>query len=156
MLGLPEKMLVTRLLLWTAAADAWDRDDNAWLGLLADAVRGLDADTPPAEVEPQVGSLAAVGLAVLRAHAPRHVSTATTVAFNRTVAVVDHLLPAAELEYVEQYCELLREALSPEAVLKLAAEIVQADPHEEAVRTLADLGLPPDPRPPLDCTHVSG
>ncbi|MEV5552034.1 hypothetical protein AB0L44_00145 [Nonomuraea wenchangensis] len=144
MLGLPEKMLVTRLLLWTAVAGAWDRDDHAWLGLLADAVRGLDADRPPAEVEPQVGSLAAVGLAVLRAHAPRHVSTATTVAFNRTAAVVDHLLPAAELEYVEQYCELLREAfgpaLSPEAVLKLAAEIVQADPHEEAVRTLAEQG----------------
>ncbi|YCK40804.1 hypothetical protein ACNF49_44140 [Actinomadura sp. ATCC 39365] len=143
-LELPERMLVTRLLLWTAAAGAWDRDDHAWLGLLAGAVRELGAGTPPAEVEPQVGSLAAIGLAVLRAHAPRHVSTATTVAFNRSAAVVDHLLPAAEPEYVEQYCELLREAfgptLSPEAVLKLAAEIVQADPHDEAVRTLAEQG----------------
>jgi hypothetical protein len=143
-LELPDRMLVTRLLLWTAAAGAWDRDDHAWLGLLADAVRELGSNAPAAEVEPQVGSLAAVGLAVLRAHAPRHVSTAITIAFNRTAAVVDHLLPAAEPEYVEQYCELLREAfgpaLSPEAVLKLAAEIVQADPHEEAVRTLAEQG----------------
>ncbi|MEV4400001.1 hypothetical protein [Nonomuraea sp. NPDC049607] len=143
-LELPERMLVTRLLLWTAAAGAWDRDDHAWLGLLADSVRELGAGTPPAEVEPQVGSLAAVGLAVLRAHAPRHVSTANTVAFTRSAAVVDHLLPAAEPEYVEQYCELLREAfgaaLSPEAVLNLAAEIVQADPHDDAVRTLAEQG----------------
>ncbi|MFI7707481.1 hypothetical protein [Nonomuraea sp. NPDC049480] len=140
-LELPERMLVTRLLLWTAAAGAWDRDDHAWLGLLADAVCELGVGTPPAEVEPQVGSLAAVGLAVLRAHAPRHVSTATTVAFTRAAAVVDHLLPATEPEYVEQYCELMQEAfgpaLSPEAVQRLAAEIVQADPLNDAVRTLA-------------------
>ncbi|MET9250270.1 hypothetical protein [Nonomuraea sp. NPDC003709] len=141
-LELPERMLVTRLLLWTAAAGAWDRDDHTWLGLLADAVGELGVGTLPAEAEPQVGSLAAVGLAVLRAYAPRHVSTATTVVFTRTAAGVDHLLPAAEPEYVEQYSELLQDAfgpaLSPEAVERLAAEIVQADPLADAQRTLAE------------------
>ncbi|GGS97665.1 hypothetical protein GCM10010156_64820 [Planobispora rosea] len=141
-LELPERMLVTRLLLWTAAAGAWDHDDHAWLDLLADAVGELGADTPPTEVEPQVASLAAVGLAVLRAHAPRHVSTATTVAFTRAAAVVDHLLPAAEPEYIEQYSELLQDAfgpeLSPYAIQSLAAEIVQADPLTGALRTLAE------------------
>lgn len=143
-LELPERMLVTRLLLWTAAAGAWDHDDHAWLDFLADAVSELGSGTPPADVEPQVASLAAVGLAVLSAHAPRHVSTATTVAFTRAAAVVDHLLPAAEPEYVEQYSDLLRDAfgpaLSPYAVQRLAAEIVQADPLTDALRTLAEQG----------------
>ncbi|MEU6793130.1 hypothetical protein ABZ907_15650 [Nonomuraea wenchangensis] len=106
-----------------------------------------------------MGSLAAVGLAVLRAHAPRHVSTATTVALNRCAAVVDHLLPAAEPEYVEQYCELLREAfgpvLSPEAMLKLAAEVVEADPHDGAIRTLAEQGREAH-RPGERLLHVTG
>ncbi|MEV7008899.1 hypothetical protein [Streptosporangium sp. NPDC051022] len=143
-LEFPERMLVTRLLLWTAAAGAWDRDDRAWLNLLADAVCELGVGTPPAEVESQLGSLAAVGLAVLRAHAPRHVSTPATVAFTQAITVVDHLLPAAEPEYVEQYSELLRDAfgpaLSPDAVQRLAAEIVQADPLADAVHTLAEQG----------------
>lgn len=143
-LELPERMLVTRLLLWTAAFGAWDRDDHAWLDLLADAVSQLGVGTPPDEVEPQVGSLAAVGLAVLRTHAPRHISTPTTIAFTRAAAVVDHLLPAAEPEYVEQYSELLRDAfgpaLRPYAVQRLAAEIVQADPLIDALHTLTEQG----------------
>src|SRR5699024_1098601 len=50
----PERMLITRLLLWTAAAGAWDLDDHTWLDLLADVTRELGTASLPTEVEPQV------------------------------------------------------------------------------------------------------
>ena len=139
----PERMLITRLLLWTAAAGAWDRDDHTWLDLLADAARELGTANLPTEVEPQVASLAAVSLAVLRAHAPRHISTRETLAFTRAAKAVDYLLPAADTTYIEQYSQLLETvfgpAVTPDAIQTLAAEIVQADPVADAVWALAEL-----------------
>ena len=143
-LATAERMLVTRLLLWTAAAGAWDHDDHAWLDLLADAVRELGTVDLRAEAEPQVASLAAVALAVLRAEAPRHVSTPETLAFTRAARAVDYLLVAADPTYTEQYSHLLETAfgpaVTPEAIHTLAAEIVQADPVADAVWALAEQG----------------
>jgi hypothetical protein len=142
--GAPERMLVTRLLLWTAAAGAWDHDDHSWLDLLADAVRELGSANVAAPIEPQVASLAAVALAVLRAHAPRNASTRETLAFARAAKAVDYLLPAADGPYIAEYSKLLARAFgpatTPEAVQILAAEIVQADPVADAVWALAELG----------------
>ena len=141
-LAAPERMLVTRLLLWAAAAGAWDHDDHSWLDLLADAVHDLGTADLPAEAEPQLASLAAVALAVLRALAPRHVSTPETLAFTRAARGVDHLLAAADPAYTEQYSHLLEAAfgpaVTPEAIHTLAAEIVQADPVADAVWVLAE------------------
>src|SRR5262249_45072458 len=64
-LGTPERMLVTRLLLWAVAAGAWDNDDHTWVTLLAESLWALGTADLPGEVEPQLASLAAVALSVL-------------------------------------------------------------------------------------------
>lgn len=143
-LGTPERMLVTRLLLWTAAAGAWDEDDNSWIELLAESVCFLRLAEVPGEAEPQVASLVAVALSILRAHAPRLVHTEETMVYEFTVEQIAHLLSAAEPAYVEEYCQLLGDsfgpAADPETVRRHAADVVQADPINDAVRALADLG----------------
>jgi len=143
-LEVPERMLVTRLLLWTAAAGAWNNDDHTWLDLLADTVVTLGVADVVTQAEPQVASLVAVALAVLRAHAPRHVRTQETLAFTRAARAVDYLLPAADAAYIDEYSLLLDAAFGPavwpDHVQTLAAEVVQADPFADAERTLTELG----------------
>jgi len=62
--GIAERMLVVRLLLWTIAGGAWDFGDLAWNPLLARATRSLADVEPPQVLEPQIGSLAAVSLSL--------------------------------------------------------------------------------------------
>jgi hypothetical protein len=142
--GAPERMLVTRLLLWTAAAGAWDRDDQTWVGLLAQALQALGRAELPQQAEPQVGSLAAVALSVLRAEAPRYVHTEETLAYERAANAVAHLLVATDSIYVEEYRQLLGEAfgaaVEPETVEAVANDVVQADPVADAMWALGDLG----------------
>ena len=143
-LGTPERMLVTRLLLWTAAAGAWDHDDHAWIALLAESVSALGKADLPGEAEPQLASLAAVALSVLRSEAPRYAHTAESTAYQHAAAAVAHLLPAAEIAYIDEYCQLLDAAFGsaadPEVVQLHAAEVVQADPVADAVWALAEIG----------------
>ncbi|WP_405523636.1 hypothetical protein OG426_10135 [Streptomyces canus] len=141
-LGPPERMLIVRLTLWTVAAGAWPSARTDWVSLLSDAVRALDQRDLPERIEPQVGSLAAVALAVLRAHAPRHETTPETLAFNEASQAVDHLLPAADSTYIAEYTTLLGGAFGPavasEAVRDIAADIVQDDPLADAVWALTE------------------
>jgi len=143
-LGTPERLLVTRLLLWTAAAGAWDHDDHSWLKLLAEALRALAKADLPAEAEPQVASLAAVALSVLRSQEPRYRHTRETMAYEDSARAVAHLLPATDGTYIDEYRQLLDtafgSAVDPETVQTLAAEVVQADPIADAVWALAELG----------------
>jgi hypothetical protein len=143
-LGTPERMLVTRLLLWTAAAGAWDNEDHTWVALLAESVSALGETDLSGEVEPQIASLAAVALSVLRSQAPRHIHTDETMAYQHAASAVAHLLPAAEIPYIDEYCQLLDtafgSAVDPEVVQLHAAEVVQADPVADAVWTLAEIG----------------
>ena len=143
-LGTPERMLVTRLLLWTAAAGAWDSDDHTWVVLLAESICALGTADVPGEAEPQLASLAAVALSVLRSHAPRHVHTEETMAYQQASATVAHLLPGAEITYIDEYCQLLDgafgSAVDPDVVQLHAADVVQADPIADAVWTLAEIG----------------
>jgi hypothetical protein len=143
-LGTPERMLVTRLLLWTAAAGAWDHDDGTWVSLLAESLVALGSADLPAEVEPQLASLAAVGLSVLRSQTPRYTHTEETFAYQTAAESVAHLLPAATLEYTDEYCQLLDaefgSAVDPEIVQLHAAEVVQADPVADAVWALEEHG----------------
>ena len=143
-LGVPERMLVTRLLLWTAAAGAWERDDHGWIALVAKAVSALGQAELPGEAEPQIASLAAVALSVLRSQAPRHIHTPETSAYEHAATAVAYLLPAAEIAYIDEYCQLLDSAFGsaadPEMVLLHAAEVVQADPVADAVWALAEIG----------------
>ncbi|WP_328923155.1 hypothetical protein [Streptomyces griseoaurantiacus] len=140
----PERMLAVRMTLWTAAAGAWPPADTDWLPLLSQSLRALVKHALPDRLEPQVGSLAAVALAVLRSHAPRYEVTPQTLAFTEASAAVGHLLPAADAAYVAEYASLLETAFGPavhpEAVLAVAAEVVQDDPLDEAVSALAEKG----------------
>ncbi|MEU0938810.1 hypothetical protein [Embleya sp. NPDC005971] len=156
----PERMLVVRLTLWTAAAGAWPQArTDEWLPLLSRAVCALDhpdhpdhsghPDHPdlrdlPERVQSQVGSLAAVALAVLRSHAPRYEITPETLAFNAAATAAGRLLPAADPVYIAEYTSLLGAAfgpaVGPAAVLDVAADVTRSDPLADAVRTLAERG----------------
>lgn len=141
-LGSPERMLVTRLLLWTAASGAWDRDDHAWAPLLAQALEALGRADLPTQAEPQVGSLAAVALSVLRVVAPRYTQSEETMAFEKAADAVAHLLAASDPVYIEEYTQLLGTAFGSavhgETVAAVASDVVQDDPVEDAVWALAE------------------
>ncbi|WP_328937465.1 hypothetical protein OG288_12480 [Streptomyces tauricus] len=143
-LGPPERMLVVRLTLWTVAAGAWPPAHTDWVPLLSRAVRALNRNDLPERIEPQVGSLAAVALAVLRSHAPRYEITPETLAFNEASQAVDRLLPAVDSAYVTEYTALLDTAfgpaVDPAAVLDVASDVVQDDPLADAVWSLAEKG----------------
>ena len=143
-LGPPERMLVVRLTLWTVAAGAWSPAQTDWLPLLSRAVRALNRNDLPERIEPQVGSLAAVALAVLRSHAPRYEITPETLAFNEASQAVGHLLPAVDSAYIAEYTALLDTAFGPAvdqaAVLDVASDVVQDDPLADAVWSLAEKG----------------
>jgi hypothetical protein len=143
-LGLADRMLATRLILWIAAAGAWKREERTWIKVLAQAAGSLGSLEPPSDVEPQVGSLAAVALSVLRSESPRYEHTEETIAFDRTAEDVAHLLSAADPAYVEEYTKLLApafgSAVTPEVVLEQASDIVQKDPVADAVWSLVALG----------------
>ncbi|MFF4045738.1 hypothetical protein ACFYZ5_03665 [Streptomyces chartreusis] len=143
-LGPPERMLVVRLTLWTVAAGAWPPAHTDWLPLLSRAVRALDRKDLPERIEPQLASLAAVALAVLRSHAPRYEITPETLAFNEASEAVGHLLPAVDSAYVTEYTVLLDRAFGPAvdqaAVLDVASDVVQDDPLADAVWSLTEKG----------------
>lgn len=140
----PERMLVVRLTIWTVAANAWPTGDLSWMPLLADALTSLADHEPPGPIEAQVGSLAAVGLAVLRASTPRFSVADATMSFNRARRAAEHLLPAAEQAYVQEYSRSLERALGPAigaaAVLDLAEAVVQNDDVAEAELALTERG----------------
>jgi hypothetical protein len=143
-LGAPGRMLVTRLVLWTAAAGAWGRNDHHWVKLLSQSLRSLGESNLPPQAEPQVGSLIAVALSVLRSVAPRLEHTEDTLAFDRAAEAVAHLLPASEPDYIEEYTHLLEPAfgfaVDAEKIQAVAAEVVQNDPVEDAYWTLLEHG----------------
>ncbi|GGV20364.1 hypothetical protein GCM10010293_16070 [Streptomyces griseoflavus] len=141
--GPVERMLVVRLTLWFVAAGAWSPTYTGWVPLLSRAVRAM-GERVPERVESQVGSLAAVALAVLRSHAPRYEITPETLAFNEASQAVGHLLPAVDSAYVTEYTVLLDTAFGPSvdqaAVLDVASDVVQDDPLADAVWSLTEKG----------------
>lgn len=142
-LGPPERLLALRLVLWTAAAGAWHPDDTSGLAVIGKATEAL-AKPPeiPVEAEPATASLAAVAVSILRAHAPRTSDLEPARIFERTAAAVQHLLPGLKDQYVAEYTKVLDEAygrtVAPDVVAEVAAEIVQADPFEEAILALEE------------------
>lgn len=147
-----------RCLLLLIAAGAWDPGNIDWFPLLAKGVRVLPHEDPlehdgtaddppqdlPPEAEPQAASLAAIGLSVLREHAPRYAETEETLSYQRAAGAVAHLLPAVEPTLVDEYTKYLGTglgyAVQPETVLDIAAEVVQDDPIADGVRALAEIG----------------
>ncbi len=141
-LGPAERLLVVRLLMWTAAAGAWDDDEPDWTALLMKALRHL-ADADLAEkAEPHVGSLAAVALAVLRWAAPRAARTPQTLHYEQAQEALGHLLLAAQPDFIAEYGRELQAtfggAVNPEPVRELIEEVVRADPLEQAMWALIE------------------
>lgn len=141
-LGPPERMLVVRLPLWTVAAGAWPPANTDWLPLLPRSVRALDRHGLPERIEPQLGSLPAVALAVLRSNAPRYEITPEALAFNEASQAVGHLLPAVDSAYITKYTPLLDAAFGPSvdqaSVFDVASDVVQDDPLTDALWTLTE------------------
>ena len=137
------RLLITRLLLWTAATNVWARDDTSWFFLLTKSLHALAEGESPAKVEPQAASLTAVTLAVLRPYAPRHTDTEETLAYDRAAAATAYLLPATDAEHVDEFRRHLDKAfdltLNVEGIQDLADEVVQDDPITKAVRALEEL-----------------
>lgn len=146
--GPVDRLLVLRLTLWIIAAGAWPPRHTGWVPLLSRAVLALAPSDPQAGVpetfEPQVGSLAAVALAVLRSQAPRYETTPETAAFNEASRAVRHLLPAMDAAYVAEYTRLLNRGSGPSvteaAVLDVASDVLQDDPLADAMWSLAEKG----------------
>jgi hypothetical protein len=146
--GPVDSLLVVRLTLWIIAAGAWPPRHLGWVPLLSRAVIALAPSDPqasvPEEFEPQVGSLAAVALAVLRSHAPRYETTPETAAFNEASRAVRHLLPAMDAAYVAEYTRLLDRGSGPSvheaAVLDVVSDVLQDDPLADAMWSLTEKG----------------
>lgn len=161
--GPVDGLLVVRLTLWIIAAGAWPPRHTGWVPLLSRAVLALAPSDPQAGVpdafEPQVGSLAAVALAVLRSRAPRYETTPETAAFNEASRAVRHLLPAMDAAYVAEYTRLLDRGSGPSvteaAVLDVASDVLQDDPLADAMWSLTEKGREVHRDGPL-LLHVPG
>jgi hypothetical protein len=137
-------MLVCRLVLWSIAAGAWERLDRSWVPLLARAVSSLAAGDLPKPLEPQVGSLVAVALSVLRAQTSPLERDEATLAYEQAVRQAGHLVLACETPFVEEYTALLSRsfaaATAPAAVAALVEDILAADPIADAMWALVAAG----------------
>jgi hypothetical protein len=146
--GPVDSLLVVRLTLWIIAAGAWPPRHAGWVPLLSRAVLALAPSDHqagfPEKFEPQISSLAAVALAVLRSHAPRYETTPETAAFNEASRAVRHLLPAMDAAYVAEYTRLLDRGSGPSvheaAVLDVASDVLQDDPLADAMWSLTEKG----------------
>lgn len=141
--GPAERLLVLRLVLWTAAAGAWHPDDHGGLAAIGKATEALTKPPEaPVEIEPATASLAAVAISILRAQAPRTADLEPKRIFDRTAAAVQHLLPGLEERYVEEYTNVLDEAYGQavdlDVVAEVAAQVVQSDPFGDAVLALEE------------------
>lgn len=143
-LSAPERMLVCRLVLWAAAAGAWEHDDRSWVPLLSRAVAALPGGDLPQPLEPQIGSLAAVALSVLRSHTSRLERDQGALAFERATAAAGYLVLASEPVFVEEYTSALAgsfgAAAAPAAVAALVSDILTADPVKDAMWALVAAG----------------
>ncbi|MFI5591169.1 hypothetical protein ACIA5G_39385 [Amycolatopsis sp. NPDC051758] len=141
-----DRLLPARLLLSSIGLGAWDPDDDGWYELVAAVLEALGRqDTPPREAEAALGSIAAVGLALMRTRTPRYDrGSGAALAYRRAVRAVEHLLPAAEPDLIGEYTQGLAarfgSAVEVEAVWMLASELVQNDPIADAIHALEEQG----------------
>jgi hypothetical protein len=144
--GTIDRLLPARMLLTIIAMGAWESDDSAWCPLVADVLVALGREeSPPAEGEGPLGSIAAVGLTLLRMHTPRYDrGSEAALRYLNVTRAVEHLLPATDRGLVAEYTAMLEQrfgsAVEPDAVWDLASEVVQDDPIADAIRGLEEQG----------------
>ena len=143
-LPIAERLLAIQVVLCVVGQGLWDSDDQGWYSLLAEAVRGLADGDLPAEAEPAAGSLAAIGLSVLRASAPRYWQTRETRDYTEASSAVGHLLLAADPDRITEYASWLGtgfgSAALPAVVLDVVAEVIDPDPIADVISGLAEIG----------------
>jgi hypothetical protein len=143
-LPIAERLLAVQAVLCVVGQGLWDGDDQGWYPLLAQAVRGLSDDDLPAEAEAAAGSLAAVGLSILRASAPRYWQTRETRDYAETSSAVGHLVLAADPDRIAEYASWLGTAFGsaalPAVVLDVVAEVIDPDPIADVLSGLAEIG----------------
>jgi hypothetical protein len=143
-LPIAERLLAIQAVLCVVGQGLWDGDDQGWYPLLAEAVRGLGDGDLPAEAEAAAGSLAAVGLSILRASAPRYWQTRDTRDYAETSSAVGHLVLAADPDRIAEYVSWLGTAFGsaalPAVVLDVVAEVIDPDPIADVISGLAEIG----------------
>jgi hypothetical protein len=138
------RTLAVRTLLHSIAAHLWP--DDEWPRLLADALRALGAagDEPRPEEETAAGSLAAVGLALLRTDVPRmSVRDERQLRYAATAAAVASLLGHRDTQQVEMLAAELPGRLAGPAGAQAAEQAVEETLNplrgvDRAVRLLAE------------------
>lgn len=139
------RTLAVRTLLHSIAAHLWP-DDQEWPPLLADALRALGAarDEPRPEEERAAGSLAAVGLALLRTDVPRmSVRDERQMRYASTASAVAALLDRRDAQQMEMLAAELPGRLAGSVGAQAAERAVDEVIHpprsvDRAVRLLAD------------------
>ncbi len=143
----PVRLALLALVLVAVEGGVWDSPsgDNGWMKVVATALENLDGDDIPASLSEPLASWAA--LATYQLYDRRLVSgnAAGTVWYDKAVAAVAHLFPAASPVLVARYAALFTNRngslVDPEAVLHVAELAVQDDPLADAVDHLASRHL---------------
>jgi len=143
-------LAITRIVLWLMSSGIWGRDDDAACDSLTRALRVLGSAAPPTDLEPQVGSLVAVCAAILRRKVPTQRGTPEALALVNTLEEVAYLLPAAEINIVDNYLRYLAEptaaenlgfSIEAEEVMGVATRLLAGDDVADAMELLFADGL---------------
>lgn len=138
-------LAITRIVLWLMSSGVWGRDDEGACNSLTKALGVLGSAAPTAELEPQVGSLAAVCAAILRRKVPTQRGTPEALLLVKTLSEVAYLLPAAEINVVDNYLHYLAEptatenlgfSIEAEEVMEVAARLLARDDVADAMELL--------------------
>lgn len=144
------RMLVTQLHLDLLAGGVWEPDNDEWADHLADVLTAMPPtvdDDLPNRVEPYVGALVAVGLAVLAQDATLHGGRPCDIVFQRAWTAVGDVAADADPELIDHYLYQPAQCFSRvadwqhvEAVIALA-HAARENPHAELLVAFEAEGL---------------
>lgn len=144
------RMLVTQLHLDLLAGGVWEPDNDEWADQLADVLIATPptvADDLPDRVEPYVGALVAVGLALLAQDATLHGGRPCDIVFQRAWSAVGDRAADADPELIDHYLYQPSQCFSRVAdwqdvagVIALAGAARQ-NPHAELLAAFEAEGL---------------
>lgn len=144
------RLAVARIILWLIAAGVWESDDDAACAVLVAAIRGLGAAASLGELDSKTGSMAAIGIAILKRKIPTQRGTPEALELTKAIDEVAHLLAGADLDSVDNYLRHLSEptavealgfSLESEQVMEVVAQVLERDEIGDAMEMLIDEGL---------------
>lgn len=144
------RLAVTRIVLWLMSSGMWGRDEGSACLSLNRAVGALGGTAPATELEDKVGSLVAVCAAILKRKVPTQRGTPEALALGKTLEDVAYLLPAAEINSVDNYLRYLSEptaaeslgfSIEAEEVMEVATRLIARDDVADGMELLIAEGL---------------